>query len=223
MFTGFTEETYAFFWDLAFHNSREFMEANRARYREHVYLPLVALTEEILPAALELDPRFNARPQSCVSRINRDTRYSKDKSPYRDHAWIAFRMPGTYLSDNFCLYAEINRDSYGYGVGMYGPNPPMMAAFRERMLAHPDEFLRLAERKAMTDVFRLEGEEYRKVRFPHEDGRLEPYLNRKNLGFCFSSADLKRTFVPELADEIRSGFALLRPVYRFLMGLQPTE
>ena len=223
MFSGFTEETYAFFWDLAFHNSREFMEANRERYRENVYRPLVELTEEILPAALELDGRFNARPQSCVSRINRDTRYSKDKSPYRDHAWIAFRMPGTYLSENFCLYAEINRDSYGYGVGMYGPNPPMMAAFRERMLAHPDDFLRMAGRKAFTDVFELEGEEYRKIRFPNGDERLVPYLNRRSMGFSFQSADLKRTMTSGFAEEIRDAFLLLKPVYRFLMGLHPTE
>lgn len=223
MFSGFTEETYSFFWDLAFHNSKAFMEENRGRYRETVYRPLIQLTEEILPAALELDERFNARPQSCVSRINRDTRYSKDKSPYRDHAWIAFRLPGTYLSENFCLYAEINRDSYGYGVGMYGPNPPMMAQFRERILSHPDIFLGFAERKAFTDVFSLEGEEYRKVRFQHENERLVPYLNRRNIGFIFQSGDLSRTMTPALADEIRDAFRLIKPVYRFLMGLQPTE
>jgi uncharacterized protein (DUF2461 family) len=45
----------------------------------------------LTPAALEIDPDFNTRATSVVSRIRRDTRYSHDKTMYRDHVWLGYR------------------------------------------------------------------------------------------------------------------------------------
>ena len=143
MFTGFTQDTYRFLWELAFNNDRAFFEANRARYKQVVYEPLHELTLALIPAVAEIDGRLNVRPASTISRIRRDTRYSKDQSMYRDHAWLGYKMPGSLVSESFCIYAEIEREGYGYGMGMYAPNSEMMRALRERMLARPQTFLSL--------------------------------------------------------------------------------
>lgn len=218
-FRGCPEEMYQFFWEIAFQNYREFFEANRERYRRLVQQPMLALAERLLPVALDINPAFNPRPAAIVSRIRRDTRYSKDKSPYRDHVWLAFKPAEKRTSECFVLYAEFERECYGYGMGMYAPDPAQMGAMRERMRAMPEKFLALVSEPRFAARFRVEGEAYRRPKFTDGDPALLPWLNRRSLGFCFSSPELSRTYSPAIAEEIADAFLLMRPVYRFLMGL----
>ena len=73
-FQGLTEDTYNFFWEIAFQNNQSFFNANRERYKNSVQLPLLQLASELAPSALDIDPAFQVRPSSAVSRIRRDTR-----------------------------------------------------------------------------------------------------------------------------------------------------
>ncbi len=219
MFQGFNEDMFQFFWEIAFNNEQSFYEANRARYRKNVYEPLKELTMEITPAAQQIDPEFNIRPSSVISRLRRDTRYSHDKTMYRDHAWLGFRRPGGMLSESFVVYAEFEREGYGYGMGMYGSNPSLMREIRPRILARPQKFLALVNDPAFTARFTVMGDEFKRPRFTDAPEGVLPYLNRKGLSFCFSSPNLKNTLSPEIANEIIEGFGLLKPVYRFMMGL----
>ena len=216
-FRGCPEEMYQFFWEIAFQNYREFFEANRERYRRLVQQPMLALAERLL--ALDINPAFNPRPAAIVSRIRRDTRYSKDKSPYRDHVWLAFKPAEKRTSECFVLYAEFERECYGYGMGMYAPDPAQMGAMRERMRAMPEKFLALVSEPRFAARFRVEGEAYRRPKFTDGAPALLPWLNRRSLSFCFSSPELSRTYSPAIAEEIADAFLLMRPVYRFLMGL----
>jgi len=219
VFQGLNEDTYQFFWEIAFNNEASFFEANRERYKKNVYEPLKQLTVALTPAAQEIDPDFNIRPSSVVSRIRRDTRYSHDKTMFRDHAWLGFRRPGGMLSESFVVYAEFEREGYGYGMGMYGSNPALMREIRPRILAKPQKFLSLVNDPAFAARFSVAGDEFKRPRFSDAPEGVLPYLNRKGLSFCFSSPNLKNTLSPEIADEIIEGFRLLKPVYRFMMGL----
>lgn len=220
-FNGLTEDTYRFFWELAFNNNRAFMEQNRARYRESVYEPLRALTDALSPTVLAIDSRLSTRYTQVISRINRDTRYTHDKSPYRDHAWLGFRFPGVRTGAGFVIYAEFERESYGYGMGMYAPNPEVMNELRARILARPALFASLVDEPRFHSLFTLEGEAYKRPHYTDADAPkpVLPYVNLRNLSFCFSSNDLSRTMRPEIADEIIDAFLTLKPVYRFLLGL----
>lgn len=218
MFTGFNEETIRFFWELAFHNEKSFFEENRARYKQNVYEPLRLLSEELTPTVRDIDERLNTRPQGVISHIYRDTRYTKDKSPYRDHAWLGYKLPGRHTSECFSLYMEIDREGYGYGMGMYSPDSEMMQAIRERIFARPQKFLALVSEKAFADTFTLEGQAYKRPKFPDADEAIAQYVNRRSLSFCFYAKELSRTMRPELADEVREAFVTLKPVYQFLMG-----
>lgn len=219
MFQGLNEDTYQFFWEIAFNNELSFYEANRDRYKKNVYEPLKELAIAITPAAQEIDSEFNVRPSSIVSRLRRDTRYSHDKTMYRDHAWLGFRHPGGMLSESLAVYAEFEREGYGYGMGMYGSNPALMREIRPRMLAKPQKFLSLVNDPAFTARFEVVGDAFKRPRFTDAPEEILPYLNRKGLSFCFSSPNLKKTLSAEIADEIIEGFGMLKPVYRLLMGL----
>ncbi len=219
-FAGCPEEMYQFFWEIAFQNNREFFEANRERYRRVVQQPMLALAGELAPAALSIDPRFNVRPSSVVSRIRRDTRFTRDKSPYRDHVWLGYKPAGARTSECFVLYAEFERERYGYGMGMYAPEPALMAGLRARMFARPQRFLALVQAPRLQARSTPFGESYRRPRFTDCPEALLPWVNRRSLGFSFTSGALSRTYSPAIREELLEGFALLRPLYRFLMGLE---
>ena len=94
MFNGFTEETIQYFLDLKFHNNTDFFHASHDRYVEDVQHVFYSMIEELAPHMLKIDPAMEVRPHKCLSRIHRDTRFSRDKSPYRDHLWFLFRRAG---------------------------------------------------------------------------------------------------------------------------------
>ena len=94
MFQGFGKEMIPFFLDLRFHNDKSFMDANRERYLRDVRQPFYDFIGAMGPGMQQIAEDMEVRPVKCLSRINRDTRFSRDKSPYRDHLWVSFRQSG---------------------------------------------------------------------------------------------------------------------------------
>src|SRR5277367_2963341 len=103
----FTRETFRFLQDLARHNKKTWMDANRERYQESVVRPFRRLLEETAPIVLALDARFNtaARNGQNFSRINRDIRFAKDKTPYRPQMYLKFSVPFAGDGETGELYA----------------------------------------------------------------------------------------------------------------------
>ena len=93
--TIITRETFRFFRDLSRNNRTEWMQAHRERYQECIVQPLRRLCEELAPAVLRLDPGFetSGRTGANLSRINRDIRFAKDKTPYRAQMYVKFSAP----------------------------------------------------------------------------------------------------------------------------------
>ena len=217
LFRGFSPETYDFLTEIAWNNYSIWFEENRARYVRCVKEPMYALAAALLPSALEVDPAFNPRIASIVSRIRRDTRYSKDKSPYRAHAWLCFKHHATRVSENFAVYFEITPTSYGYGMGMYSPNPAIMGEFRKRLIARPALFLKLKD-SAKLSMFGFEGESYKRDRHPDAPDNIKEYLNLRSIGWHFSSDKLLNTMEPELFNEVNAAFLNMKDMYRFITG-----
>ena len=117
----FQKEIFQFFRDLGRHNKKVWMDANRERYRETVVLPFRRLCEELSPFVLKLDPRFDAmgRRGANFSRINRDIRFAKDKTPYRTQMYLKFSVPlsGEMTSGQF--YTGISADTVTAGFRIY--------------------------------------------------------------------------------------------------------
>ncbi|MDD6045035.1 MAG: DUF2461 domain-containing protein [Clostridia bacterium] len=217
-FFGFKPEAYMFLTELGFNNNRMWMEENRERYREYVQRPMRHLAELLLPTALEIDPGFNPRLGCIVSRINRDTRYSKNKLPYRDHMWIAYRREGQRLGESLCIYFEISPMGYSYGTGMYSTNLPLMKALRARAAADPEGFRQIVTDPALAR-YKAEGETYKRDAAPGMPEDLKPYLNRRSLSFCYDNPSLAPTMNGGIADEVKKAMLELAPVYRYILGM----
>jgi uncharacterized protein (TIGR02453 family) len=116
-----TRELFSFLRDLARNNRTEWMEANRDRYKEAVVQPLRSLCEELTPAVLKLDGRFDCSGRSGTnfSRINRDIRFAKDKTPYRAQMYLKFSAPFGGEGETGELYAGFFPDTVSMGFRIY--------------------------------------------------------------------------------------------------------
>ena len=117
----FTSETFRFFRDLARHNKKIWMDANRERYKAVVVQPFRHFLEAMGPAVLELDPRFDATGRSGAnfSRINRDIRFAKDKTPYRAQMYLKFSIPFPGDRESGQLYVGLSGDTVTAGFRIY--------------------------------------------------------------------------------------------------------
>jgi uncharacterized protein (TIGR02453 family) len=117
----FSKEIFQFFRELGRHNTKVWMDANRERYQETVVLPFRRLLEELSPTVLRLDQRFDAlgRRGANFSRINRDIRFAKDKTPYHPHMYVKFSLPLPGEMKSGQLYTGISADSVTVGFRVY--------------------------------------------------------------------------------------------------------
>src|SRR5258707_14886561 len=120
----FSRETFRFFRDLARRNEKAWMDANRERYQQFVVQPFRRFFEVMAPAVLELDSRFDTcgRTGANFSRINRDIRFAKDKTPYRPQMYLRFTATAAGGRESGQLYAGIFADTATAGYAIYaGP------------------------------------------------------------------------------------------------------
>jgi uncharacterized protein (TIGR02453 family) len=133
----FARDTFRFLQDLARHNKKTWMDANRERYQECVVQPFRRLLEATAPAVLALDSRFDtaARGGRNFSRINRDIRFAKDKTPYRAQMYLKFCVPFPGDGETGELYTGISATSVTVGFRIYAGAKYKDSALAQ--IAHP--------------------------------------------------------------------------------------
>lgn len=128
-------ETFRFFRDLARNNRTEWMNKNRERYQNAVVKPFRGLLADLTPVVLKLAPRFDIGGRTGVnfSRINRDIRFAKDKTPYRPQMYLLFPRIGGKSRGPGELYVGMSKDAVTAGFRVYLDRETKAAVLGERM------------------------------------------------------------------------------------------
>ncbi len=221
MFAGFSPEMLEFFLALRFNNNNEYFQENRARYEQAVQQPLRAFAEALAPTLSAIDGQFDVRPIRVVSRIRRDTRFSHNKDPFRDHMWLSWRYAGETIEQAMSFYWEITPETVRWGLGMYGEDKRMMDMVRRRIVAKPKELLAIRKDAALGQRFALCGNDYKRIEVPGEvPDDLRPLYIKK--GFYLQSVsqadDFPALYSGEILSRVQADFQRLVPLYNWLRG-----
>lgn len=170
----FTTGTLAFFRELAEHNERAWFEAQRARYEREVREPCLALIRALAAPLAEISPHFRVEPKKVggsLFRIQRDTRFATDKTPYKTHAGLRFAHVATRptargQSGNAALgaldapvfYLHIAPGSSFLGGGIWHPQPAALRRIRQFLVDNPRSWQAAVSAEAFRQRFRLDGE-----------------------------------------------------------------
>ena len=144
----FTPESFAFLRELRENNNREWFAQNKQRYEREVRDPALRFISDFGPHLSRIAPRLVADPRRSMFRIYRDTRFSRDKSPYKTHVGIHFfrekskaaaSVPGFYLhiSPGECFAA----------AGIWHPDPGSLAKMRQSIAAKSPDWMRIKKSK----------------------------------------------------------------------------
>ena len=134
-FAGFTADSFEFLSDLAANNSRDWFEANRARYETTWKTPALDLIDALAEPMSKLDPplKAEARINGSLRRINRDVRFSKDKSPYNARMHLIF-WAGSHPNRSAAFHFVLSPNGIGYGAGVFGLDAAALKAIRNRII-----------------------------------------------------------------------------------------
>lgn len=220
MFQGYNDETFEFFMAIRFNNNTDFFHANHDWYLRGVREPSLRLAEALSSTVEQLDENLERRPNRVVSRINRDIRFSNDKSPYRDYIWLSFHLPKEDRSSSAGLYFDLSASGASCGMGYYRADKSLMNALRRRMVTEPAVLEALIA--PLLEEFTLYTENYKRMAIPED----VPEVLRRlypTKGFYFEKSlnDFNLLKSPTLADEIARCYQLLAPMYHYLRGLTP--
>jgi uncharacterized protein (TIGR02453 family) len=215
-FPGFPKEGIDFFRGLTRNNRREWFQPRKHIYETHAKEPMRELVIEINRELARFAPEFVTDPDKAIFRIYRDTRFSKDKTPYKTHIAATFRRR-TQSAGEGGFYFAISHKEVAVGGGVYMPAPETLQAIRRYVADRHGEFRKLIRSAPLRRLFGdMQGEQ----------------LTRLPKGFACDhpAADLIRykqfLFYVELAPELAAGeklypeivsrFRAMTPFLRFL-------
>jgi uncharacterized protein (TIGR02453 family) len=130
-----SRDLFRFLGELRRHNNREWFNANKDRYLAEVRDPLLAFVTAVAPGLRAISPRIVTDPRptrGSLLRIYRDTRFSRDKTPYKTNAALSFRIGARNEAPGYYLHLEPG-DVF-MGVGLWRPSPDALGAIREAIV-----------------------------------------------------------------------------------------
>ncbi|MGI9648113.1 MAG: DUF2461 domain-containing protein [Acidimicrobiia bacterium] len=173
----FTRSTFEFLKDLEVNNNREWFNAHKGRYEAAIKEPALDFIEDFAGPLAKISKHFVADPSlqgGSLFRIYRDTRFAKDKTPYKTNTGLHFRhfmakdahAPGFYL--------HVQPGECFMGLGLWRPEPKVAYQIRHHIDENQAQWKKATRGKRFTDVFSLGGDSL--VRPPKGFDEDHPYL-----------------------------------------------
>ncbi len=178
----FTKDYTQFFIDLAPNNNKDWFDANRKRYEESVKKPFAAFVQNFIDHMSKINPVYKDLTASeCIFRINRDIRFSKDKTPYKTFCSAVIAPNGRKSDSVHGIYFELSPESVRVYGGVYEIDKDRLELVREGIARDINTFRSIIEKKDFVELFgELLGEK-NKVLPSHlkEAATKEPYIFNK--------------------------------------------
>ena len=136
-FRGFPEETFDYLSELTQHNDRDWFTANRARYEAYYLAPALTFIAELGPrmtAELPGDVRFEPRVNGSLFRINRDVRFSKEKTPYKNHIDMWFWQGDRKGWETPGYFMRLEAHQWAVGGGIHHLSKGGLEAYRAAVI-----------------------------------------------------------------------------------------
>jgi uncharacterized protein (TIGR02453 family) len=230
-FSGFTPDAMQFLVDLAFNNERTWFQAHKSDYERLLKVPLEQMCTDLGDELATRGVALRADAKSSPFRIYRDTRFSKDKTPYKTNVAASFPWvgDGAATSDGQSErhgggYFHMSPEGSYMGGGMWHPDPARLAAYRKAIDEDPDTALGALQDPIFLARFEpVHGDEYKRVPtgyspdHPHAD-----LLKLKDITFGREMTD-EEVFSADLPKILAEDYAAAVPVMRWLASLPVTS
>ena len=225
IFPGFTAGALTFLRQLKRHNEREWFKAHKESFDDRLMEPMRLFVEEMDVRLATIAPEIHGSPKRSIFRIYRDTRFSKDKSPYKTHlgCWFTHVRAGHGVGTETHgagagFYCHFEPGASLVAGGIWMPPRPSLAAIRARIAGAPGELARIMRGKAIGARFGSLSEDGRLTRVPRgfaPDHRAAEWLRYASFTASAPLTDAE-VLSAELPQLIARDFKTLLPLVRWL-------
>lgn len=217
-FPGFTPDALKFLRDVHRQNSKAWYDGRKEQYDTVLLTPLKQLVTELTGAIIRIDNHIEVAPivNKTISRLYRDTRFSADKSLFKDTVWVTFKRPSNEWRDYPGFFFELRPTAYRYGMGFYSATPTTMAAFRELIQQKNSKFRSAIGFLQGQDAYVVEGDSYKRNLKLDLLPDLQDYAQRKNLYVVCNRKPDRELFSSQLVTSIQKMFERVAPLYHFM-------
>lgn len=212
-------ELFGFLNDLAAHNERPWFHANKDRYDDTIKEPALEFIQAFGPRLATISPRFeaNAKPVGgSLFRIQRDTRFAKDKTPYKTNTGIHFRHERAKDAHAPGFYLHLEPRNCFFGVGLWRPETKVAYEIREHIAEHRTAWTKITSAPPFTTGLSLAGDSL--VRPPKgfdPDDPLIEDLKRKDF-IATTTLTQKEVTAPSFIDSFEARCREAAPFMRFV-------
>jgi uncharacterized protein (TIGR02453 family) len=217
-FRGFSKEGITFLRDLKKHNDREWFTPRKPIFEETVRQPMIELVTAIHGEMSRFAPQYVGEAAKCVYRIYRDTRFSKDKTPYKTFASaLLLRNNFNRHDGSAAVYFAVSPQSIEVAGGIYKPDRDTLLAVRQHVAANTTAFRATFENKKVKRLLgELQGEMSSRVpKGFSSDHPAAEFLKRKHY-LLDVELDPKIATTPKLLGEIAARIEAMTPFIEFL-------
>ena len=215
----FTPAFIKFFKDLSKNNTTEWFNANRKTYEKEVKQPFAAFVEEMIRRIKKYEPDINIKAADAISRINKDIRFSKDKTPYNTHVSANISPYGKKDKTYPGFYFQFSHDKIMIYGGAFVAEPPALQKIRNHIVKNHKAFAAACNDQAFVEKFSgIQGE--RAKRLPPEfaaEAEKEPLIANKQFYYM---AELRPDIllIDDLPATLMEFYTAGRKVNKFLQA-----
>jgi uncharacterized protein (TIGR02453 family) len=216
-FPGFPPETLQFFRSLARNNNRDWFQPRKTMFEEQVKQPMRDLVEALNAGMKGFAPEYATDPVKAIYRIYRDTRFSKDKTPYKDHIAASFFRSGTGPHKYGGYYVHVSHKEVAVGGGVYMPEPEVLLEIRHHIAANHQKLRKILAAPAVRrSLGELQGDQLARVPkgFLATDPAADLLRFKSFIFYVTLEPELATT--PQFFGEVLTRFKAMRPFLDFL-------
>ena len=216
-FPGFSDEMTKFFRGLKRNNRREWFQPRKPVFDEKVKAPMFELIRSLTADMMEYAPDHVCEPEKAVYRIYRDTRFSKDKTPYKDHIGALFPRAGLPKHGGANYYFGVSDEGVEVAAGVYMPGSDELLALRTHIADNHREFSRLIADRALKRLMgSLWGDQLTRVPKGFACDHPAAGLLRYKQWIFYVTLDGALAVTPRLQGEVSRRFRAMAPFVDFL-------
>ncbi len=149
----FTPDFLQFYRDLAANNDRDWFQTNKSRYEHSVKQPFEHFIEGLIVEMRKVDPIIDIGAKDAIFRINRDVRFSKDKSPYKLCSSAVIARGGKKDTTTPGIYLELGPEKMAVYGGIYMPDKHQLGAIRNHIALNLERFSSLLNDPGFSSIY----------------------------------------------------------------------
>ncbi|HHC81193.1 MAG TPA: DUF2461 domain-containing protein [Flavobacteriia bacterium] len=189
----FSQKTINFLRELPKNNNKEWFNSNKEVYKKEVEIPFKKFISDLIIELQASIPELSVEAKECIFRIYRDTRFSKDKTPYKNHISAMISKGGRKDKTTPGAYIQISGEDIRLYSGCFELTPKQREQIRKAIFKNSDAFDEIIKNQKFVETFgKVSGEKYKKIPPPYlGHAEAQPLLLNKSFYFY-------KKYAPEL-------------------------